>query len=383
MLTPIRIATAVLLIASLHIGGCASTPGDGARAPRTANAATAESLIVQIEQVEFPAFDPERRDDEEYRLEYRAQFMAAQQRQGSLIRDLYRAAPRHEKTAELLPRRWQAMMWDAERQDELRKELRDVASRHAGTDLGRNARFTMTQMEMNSKLWGSPADRNPTAALRLVEDYIAAEPDDPRAASMLAQVAGAYDFGSDEQIRLYDRVRREHPDSRSAHAAAGKLRQIASIGTPFELTFTCAVTGSEVDVASLRGKVVVIDFWATWCGPCVAKMPEFKELYAKYEGGAGGRVEFIGISLDQPEEQGGLDRLLDFVAENEIPWPQFYQGNGWESEFSRNWGINAIPTIFAVDTHGMLRSTTARMGLDELIAELLEEAVLAGGQLGG
>ena len=104
---------------------------------------------------------------------------------------------------------------------------------------------------------------------------------------------------------------------------------------------------------SLKGKVVVIDFWATWCGPCVAEMPKMKELYAKYHDQG---VEFIGVSLDQPKEEGGLDSLKKFVKENEIAWPQYYQGNFWESEFSKSWGVNAIPCVFIVDADGKLYS---------------------------
>ena len=102
-----------------------------------------------------------------------------------------------------------------------------------------------------------------------------------------------------------------------------------------------------------------------------------KQLYAKYRGQG---VEFIGVSLDQPMEQGGLDKLKTFVKEHEISWPQYYQGNGWESEFSRSWGINSIPRVFVVAPGGKLHSVDARGKLDSIIPELLpSRAGSAGG----
>jgi hypothetical protein len=83
-------------------------------------------------------------------------------------------------------------------------------------------------------------------------------------------------------------------------------------------------------------------------------------------------VEFIGVSLDRPEADGGLDDLKTFVAERKIPWLQYYQGDGWEGEFSRDWGIQLIPTVFLVDAEGRLYSTEARGKLDALIPKLLD-----------
>ena len=100
-----------------------------------------------------------------------------------------------------------------------------------------------------------------------------------------------------------------------------------------------------------------------------------KKLYAKYHDQG---VEFIGVSLDVPEGQGGLDGHKKFVKEKEIAWPQYYQGNGWESKFSISWGITEIPAIFVIDTEGKLYSTEGHGKLDKMIPELLEMTPASG-----
>jgi thiol-disulfide isomerase/thioredoxin len=120
----------------------------------------------------------------------------------------------------------------------------------------------------------------------------------------------------------------------------GRTRRASAIGQSVELTFTDVISGKPIDLQKdLKGRVVVLDFWATWCGPCVAEMPHMKQLYAQYKDKG---VEFIGVSLDNPEDKGGLTALKKYAKENEIGWPQYHvQGKGGDHTFASGWGGRA------------------------------------------
>src|SRR5205823_11978899 len=105
-----------------------------------------------------------------------------------------------------------------------------------------------------------------------------------------------------KQAELFKRVAHDYPDSRVAKMVEGTLKKLEALGKPFDLEFTDAIKGTTVSMKSLKGKVVVVDFWATWCGPCVAEMPNMKKLYAEYKPKG---VEFVDVSLDTPTDQGG------------------------------------------------------------------------------
>jgi len=133
---------------------------------------------------------------------------------------------------------------------------------------------------------------------------------------------------------------------------------------PLDLKFT-AVDGREVDLAKLRGKVVLIDFWATWCGPCVDELPNVLSAYKKLHPKG---FEIVGISLDSDQE-----KLKAFVKDKGMEWPQFFDGKGWQNEVASRYGIHSIPAMWLVNKEGMVASTSARAGLEEAVAKLLEE----------
>jgi thiol-disulfide isomerase/thioredoxin len=135
-------------------------------------------------------------------------------------------------------------------------------------------------------------------------------------------------------------------------------------GQPLDIQFT-AVDGRSVNLREMKGKVVLIDFWATWCGPCVQEIPHVKAAYDKLHGSG---FEIIGLSFDQSKA-----KLDQFVADKGLPWPQYFDGAGWKNKYGSLFGIHSIPTMWLVDKQGVLRDVNARDGLESKVAALLAQ----------
>jgi thiol-disulfide isomerase/thioredoxin len=125
--------------------------------------------------------------------------------------------------------------------------------------------------------------------------------------------------------------------------------------------------GKPTRLSSLKGKVVVLDIWATWCGPCKAMIPHEREMVARLKGKP---FELVGISIDSE-----VKPLQEFLAKETLPWTHWWAGpGGWESGIAEAWDIRSIPAIFVLDAKGVIRYKNLRgEELEKAVNGLLEE----------
>lgn len=131
--------------------------------------------------------------------------------------------------------------------------------------------------------------------------------------------------------------------------------------------------GQTVSMDDLAGKVVLIDFWATWCGPCREALPHMRQIAQKFQGQP---LVVLSVSLDQDEQ-----KWRDFVAKNEMTWPQYRDG-GFTGSLAKMFGVNAIPHTFTVDADGVLQDehigdASVEGKLKKLIARAQEVQTMA------
>jgi thiol-disulfide isomerase/thioredoxin len=173
---------------------------------------------------------------------------------------------------------------------------------------------------------------------------------------------GAGEFTIARQV--YQILQERFPDSASIRDKVSKeLGRLEKVGKPCPDFEAQDLAGKPIRLESLKGKYVLIDFWATWCAPCNAELPRLEEAYRKYHGAG---FEIVGVSLDETRLA-----VVDFVRVRKLPWSQLHNGTAG-ADLVDAFGVSSIPATYLLNPEGkIIRLDLRGNALEATLAKLL------------
>jgi thiol-disulfide isomerase/thioredoxin len=139
---------------------------------------------------------------------------------------------------------------------------------------------------------------------------------------------------------------------------------VVNIGDTPQIQFR-AVDGTQVSLAALKGKMVIVDMWATWCGPCMAEAPHMVQINQTY---AAKGLQIIGISLDADQAQ-----MVTVAKQKGFTWPQYFDGQVWKNKYAVQFGVEGIPFTMLIGPEGKVLWSGHPALLDEPLAKAFQE----------
>lgn len=196
--------------------------------------------------------------------------------------------------------------------------------------------------------------------------YLARFPDDPKAANMQVRRLDLWRRSDPARAAALLDEMAASPDEKLAAAARGRQAQKTLAAASLEWKLP-ALDGGTIDLPALRGKVVLIQFWASWCPDCNREMPVMLSTYQQFHARG---LEVIGVSLDKDRAA-----LLATVKKRGIFWPQYFDGKYWDNEVAVRYGVRGVPELWLVNADGRVVATGVQADqLATLIPPLLPDA---------